>query len=165
MPAITNNQNFVVKNGIVVGANVLVANYNSSNVGINTGSPDAALTVNGTANVSGNAILGQNITVAGNGLFGNVTVGAGATNVILNTTSITLGAGFSVVNTTVQAVGNGTSNVMVNSTAISVGNAATNAERCLDCSIMPPTFPTSAESRPAFRRCLRNHKTRLVGIR
>ena len=66
------DKDFVVKNGLVVNTNVLVVN--GSNVGINTTTPDAVFTVNGTANVAGNTSLaGQELEVTANAtFFGNL---------------------------------------------------------------------------------------------
>jgi hypothetical protein len=71
------NSSFVVKNGIVVNTNVLVADSVNKRVGINTTTPDASLTVAGTANLQGNVIVsgGNTLTVAANSTFnGNVIV-------------------------------------------------------------------------------------------
>jgi len=71
------NSSFVVKNGIVVNTNVLVADSVNKRVGINTTSPDASLTVAGTANLQGNVVIsgGNTLTVAANTtLNGNVIV-------------------------------------------------------------------------------------------
>ena len=53
------NNSFVVKNGLVVNNNLLVAN--NGKVGVNTASPDAALTVVGSANVQGDFVATGNI--------------------------------------------------------------------------------------------------------
>ena len=68
------DKDFVVKNGLVVNSTVLVAN--GTKVGVNTASPDAALTVAGSANIQGNVVLGGNtLTVSANTTFnGNVVV-------------------------------------------------------------------------------------------
>ena len=59
------DKDFIVKNGLVVNTNVLVVN--GSNVGINTTTPSAVFTVNGTANVAGNAaFLGNTIQIGVN---------------------------------------------------------------------------------------------------
>ena len=57
------DKDFVVKNGLVVNSTVLVAN--GTKVGVNTASPDAALTVVGSANVSGNVVLSGNSILVG----------------------------------------------------------------------------------------------------
>jgi len=66
------DKDFVVKNGLVVNTSILVAN--GTKVGVNTASPDAALTVAGTANLQGNVSFTGNeiITVANSTFFGNV---------------------------------------------------------------------------------------------
>jgi cytoskeletal protein CcmA (bactofilin family) len=60
------DNDFVVKNGLVVNTNVLVVNGATNKVGVNTATPDAAFSVVGTANVSGNVTLSANLYVAGN---------------------------------------------------------------------------------------------------
>jgi hypothetical protein len=55
------DKDFVVKNGLVVNTNLLVANGDSNRVGINNANPDASLTVTGTANISGNVTLSGNV--------------------------------------------------------------------------------------------------------
>lgn len=52
------DKDFVVKNGLVVNSTVLVAN--GTKVGVNTASPDAALTVAGSANLQGNIVFTGN---------------------------------------------------------------------------------------------------------
>ena len=66
------DKDFVVKNGLVVNTSVLVAN--GTKVGVNTASPDAALTVAGTANLQGNvSFTGNEISTTANvTFFGNV---------------------------------------------------------------------------------------------
>lgn len=59
------DKDFVVKNGLSVNGSILVVNAGTKSVGINTSSPDANLTISGTANVSGN------LTVSGT-MFGNL---------------------------------------------------------------------------------------------
>lgn len=58
------DKDFVVKNGLVVNTNLIVANGDSNRVGINNSSPDATLTVTGTANISGNVTLSDTLKVA-----------------------------------------------------------------------------------------------------
>ena len=60
------DKDFVVKNGMIVNTNLLVANATNDRVGINTATPDATLTVAGTANVSGNVAFSSNFSVTGN---------------------------------------------------------------------------------------------------
>jgi hypothetical protein len=62
----------------------------NSNVGIGTQTPNAKLQVAGTANVSGNVALGQDLTVAGNTLIsGNLTVSG--TTTYINTATLNIG--------------------------------------------------------------------------
>ena len=49
------DKNFIVKNGFVVNNNLIWAN--NGQVGINTGSPDANVTIVGTSNVQGNSVV------------------------------------------------------------------------------------------------------------
>lgn len=64
------DKDFVVKNGLIVNTNLLVANGDTNRVGINNSSPDASLTVTGTANISGNVTLrGANLEVSSNANF------------------------------------------------------------------------------------------------
>jgi hypothetical protein len=70
------DKDFVVKNGLSVNGAVFVVNTGSNSVGVNTSSPDAALKVVGTANVTGNVTFSANLTVSGNvyaNLVGSVT--------------------------------------------------------------------------------------------
>ena len=67
-------KNFVVKNGLVVNTDLIVANGDSNRVGINNSTPDASLTVTGTANVSGNVTIGQKITAIDAVVSNNFTV-------------------------------------------------------------------------------------------
>lgn len=65
---------FFVRNGLVVNNYILFANSNSARVGINNSAPDASLTVTGTANVSGNVVLGgQTVHVGIANFSANVT--------------------------------------------------------------------------------------------
>ena len=67
-------KDFVVKNGLVVNTNLIVANGDSNRVGINNASPDATLTVTGTANVSGNVSFKQTTTTVDTVVSNNLTV-------------------------------------------------------------------------------------------
>jgi len=60
---------FFVRNGLVVNNNILVVNVSTSRVGINNVTPDASLSVTGTANVSANLWIGGIATFGGNTLF------------------------------------------------------------------------------------------------
>jgi hypothetical protein len=68
------DNSFVVKNGLIVNTNILVVNTSSNSVGIKTSSPDATLSVNGTANVS------SNLTVLGTVKFANAEIGSATIN-------------------------------------------------------------------------------------
>ena len=103
------DKNFVVKNGLVVNTDLIVANGESNRVGINNSAPDASLTVTGTANVSGNVALGSILAVTG-----NTTVGGAVT--VSNSASISGPV----------TVGNSTVNTVVNSGTINTGNVTAN---------------------------------------
>ena len=60
------DNDFVVKNGLVVNTSAFVVDGTNNKVGVNTASPDATFSVVGTANVSGNVALSSILTVAGN---------------------------------------------------------------------------------------------------
>jgi cytoskeletal protein CcmA (bactofilin family) len=60
------DKDFVVKNGLVVNTNSLVVDGTNNKVGVNTASPDATLSVVGTANISGNVTMSSNLNVTGN---------------------------------------------------------------------------------------------------
>lgn len=51
------DKDFVVKNGLVVNTSLIAANAAAGKVGIANATPDATLTVGGTANVQGNAVV------------------------------------------------------------------------------------------------------------
>lgn len=119
------DKDFVVKNGLVVNSTLIIANSDSSKVGINV-VPDATLTVGGAANVQGVA------TVTGNGVFnanvyvgnyanivGNANVGGtlGVTGVATFSVSAKVGANLEA-NSTAIFVGNTTVNTTVNSSSI-----------------------------------------------
>lgn len=82
--------NLVFSSNVIYGSNsfALVGNSTVANLGINTGSPDASLSVNGTANIAGNVHLGGVTsfnTLQSNGFFTTLTVAN--TNLGTNTTS------------------------------------------------------------------------------
>lgn len=56
---------------VIFDTNVLFVDATNNRVGITTLNPDAALTVGGTANVSGAVVLGSTLTVTGNASFSN----------------------------------------------------------------------------------------------
>jgi len=81
--AVSNNS-FNVKNGLTVNTSLLFAN--NGRVGINTASPDATLTVAGTANVQGNVAVTGTLSTTAN----VVTVNVYATTTTSNVVSLTL---------------------------------------------------------------------------
>jgi hypothetical protein len=99
---------------------VLVLSANGK-VGISNATPDATLTVTGTANVSGNTVIGGTLSVTGINASGNTTI-TGFLNVssygtfggTVNATALNIGANVSV-NTTTIAIGNSTANALLNS--------------------------------------------------
>jgi len=130
-------KDFVVKNGLIVNTSLIFANGDIARVGINNTSPDASLTVTGTANVSGNVTLSSNLTVVGTVvpgriLVGNTTINATQNSSLLqvsnstataNLTAVDLKIGTTTVNTTAVSVGVS----QLSSDRISVGNSTTNA--------------------------------------
>ena len=100
---------FKVKNGLVVNGSLIYASGGTTNVGINTTTPDASLAVIGTANVSGNVALGSALTVSGLTTVSNLNI----TNVInvasFNSTGLltTANVNSNVVNaSTINVTGN-----------------------------------------------------------
>lgn len=137
-------KDFVVKNGLVVNTNLIVADGDLNRVGINNTTPDATLSVTGTANVSGNITtlstirtanlaVGDNVVVNSTTMFvGNSTSNSTQTSEFLritnststaNLTSVDLKIGISTLNSTAFSIG---SDVSVNSSTIYVGNSTTN---------------------------------------
>jgi hypothetical protein len=111
---ITSNSTQFFSN-VIFDTNVLFVDAVNNRVGIVNSTPDAALTVSGTANVSGGVVLGSTLavnnalTVSNNGVFtGTVNASAGfnaGANVLLSTSDI--------------KVGNATVNTFINSSSIS----------------------------------------------
>ena len=83
---------FVVKNGLIVQANLIYAN--SGQVGVNTITPGANLDIVGTANVSGAVALANTIIVTGNATLSNTIVVTGNAT-FSNTIVVTGNATFS----------------------------------------------------------------------
>ena len=100
---------------VIFDTNVLFVDAFNNRVGIVNSTPDAALTISGTANVSGGVVLGSTLavnnalTVSNNGIFtGTVNASAGfnaGANVLLSTSDI--------------KVGNATVNSFINSSSFS----------------------------------------------
>lgn len=88
------DKDFVVKNGLVVDTSVLVVNSTSNKVGINNTSPDASLTITGTANVSGNVTLSGTLFV--NSVSANGSVGTAGQALLSNGTTAYWGSSGSV---------------------------------------------------------------------
>jgi len=97
----TTNNAFVVKNGLVVNGNLITAN--NGQVGINNASPDANVTITGTANVQGNAVI------TGTAATGNLTVTG-----FVNATTVNASANVITVNVYATTI-NATANVQTNS--------------------------------------------------
>lgn len=122
------DKDFVVKNGIVVNSSLIYAT--GGQVGINTTSLNSTLTVAGTANVSGNVALGNNLVVAGNSTLASV-LATTVNSTSINATTITT----STVNATSvnSATINATSTIVVggavtlNTTTLSIGGATVNS--------------------------------------
>lgn len=113
------DKDFIVKNGLVVNSSLIIANAASSRVGINQATPDATLTVGGTANVQGNAVITGTVNVTGNStVTGNANVGGNAyflTNIAVNANVLLSNAQL--------LIGNSTVNTTVNTTAMTIGNS------------------------------------------
>lgn len=135
------DKSFVVKNGLVVNTNLLFAN--NGKVGVNTASPDAALSVVGAANISGNVTVGGDLVVSGNLAYtatsftdliptSNATYNLGNTSyrwngVYANTLSLTGNVANLQVTGSLYALRlYAGANVQVNNQGISVGNASVN---------------------------------------
>jgi hypothetical protein len=109
---------------VIFDTNVLFVDATNNRVGIATLTPDAALTVSGTANVSGAVVLGSTLdvnsalTVSNNGVFtGTVNASAGfntGANVVVSTTLVRVG------NTTVNS--SITSSAIFTSGIVNAGN-------------------------------------------
>jgi hypothetical protein len=89
------DKDFVVKNGLVVNTSLILANTTSTRVGIANATPDATLTVGGTANVQGNAVvsgttrLNGNLTIATSaGIIANGSIGTSGQALISNGTTV-----------------------------------------------------------------------------
>lgn len=63
-----------------IGTSTLFVNPSALRVGINNTSPDASLTVTGTANISGNVVVSGNTTLTGAASLSNTLTTVGATN-------------------------------------------------------------------------------------
>jgi len=114
------DRDFVVKNGLVVNTNLIVANTSTNRIGILTTTPDAPLTVVGAANVQGNAVITGTANITGNStITGNANVGGNAYFL----TNINVNANVQLSNTQLL-IGNTTVNTTVNSTAINIGNTS-----------------------------------------
>jgi hypothetical protein len=135
------DKDFVVKNGLVVNTNLILANSSLFRVGIACSSPDAVLTVGGTANVqgvatvTGNVFFGANATVSSNlyvsnyaNVVGSANVGGtfGVTGAVTFAATANVGANIQI-STTRIFIGNSISSVFTNSSFISVGNSTVNS--------------------------------------
>lgn len=114
------DKDFVVKNGLVVNSTLIVAT--AGKVGINSSTPDATLTIAGTANVTGN------VFVTGNTVFSGV-VNSSALNVSGLATTGNLNSSVvnsSSLNVTGLATTGNLNTGIVNSTAINSTNVVAN---------------------------------------
>lgn len=112
--ALLPNSEFRVKNGLVVNTNLIWAN--NGQIGFNTASPDANVTIVGQANVQGNTAITLNLSIGGNTTIGNnATVGR----------TLAVGANASVNGSlTVNGAANIVSNANVGGTLGVYGNTA-----------------------------------------
>ena len=108
------DKSFNIKNGLTVNTNLIWAN--NGQVGFNTTTPNANVSVVGTANVSGNVAIGGNESVNGSlsviksGTFSNtisVTGNATFSNTLSVASNTTIG-GFANISGTLTALGNTT---------------------------------------------------------
>ena len=123
------DKDFVVKNGLVVNTSLIYANSSSGRVGIGNASPDATLTVTGSANVQGNVavtlgtILSNTLLVQGAAVVNNtLTVNGTATFTTAN-----VGANVQITSSQYY-VGNSTSNITVNSSIVAIGNGSVSSQ-------------------------------------
>jgi Chaperone of endosialidase len=122
------DKDFVVKNGLVVNTSLIYANSSTGRVGIGNASPDATLTVTGSANVQGNVavtlgtILSNTLLVQGASVVNNTLTVNGTANF----TTANVGANVQVT-TSQYFVGNSTSNTTVNSSVVAIGNSTVSA--------------------------------------
>jgi len=122
------DKDFVVKNGLVVNTSLIYANSSTVRVGIGNNTPDATLTVTGSANVQGN------VAITLGTLLSN-TLGVTGATTLSNTLSVTGAATFTTANvganvqitTSQYYIGNSTSNVTVNSSVVAIGNSSVSA--------------------------------------
>ena len=142
------NSTFVAKNGIIANGGLIYAVGGTTNVGINNTSPDAALTVTGTANVQGNVVItgtvnaGANVNVTGSltstinvntvSLYANVVnassniittnVYASFVNVTSNVTSNLFYSGTPSIYSAINSTSIGTTGIITAGGNVSVGN-------------------------------------------
>ena len=121
-------KDFVVKNGLVVNTDLIVADGDLNRVGINNSTPDATLTVTGTANVSGNVAIGANLTITDTVAVSRVLVGA---NVLANASTIFVGNSTvnSIQNSSIVQVTNSTSTANLTALDLKIGAAVVNSSQ------------------------------------
>ena len=119
------NSTFIAKNGIIANGSLIYAVGGTSNVGINNTSPDAALTVTGTANVQGNVVIVGTANSGNHYVTGYLTT---TTNVnTVNVYATTVNASANVITTNVYATTvNASSNVITTNVYATTVNASAN---------------------------------------
>jgi hypothetical protein len=129
---VAQDKEFIAKNGLIANGNMIVAKGGTGKVGIHTDTPDANVSIVGTANVSGDVALGSTTTMQVANVVTNLQVGGNTTvtgivNVasdIKTATQMLVGSNVAI-NTSVISVGNSTVNTTSNSTVIKVGGGST----------------------------------------
>jgi hypothetical protein len=109
---------FKVKNGLVVNTNLIFAN--NGQVGINNTTPDANLTITGTANISGNTTVGSRLVV------GNSTVNASINSTVLTISSANISGDVQITGA-LTVTGGVTSVAVATGAIIADGNSTVNA--------------------------------------
>jgi hypothetical protein len=124
----TTNNAFVVKNGLVVNGNLITAN--NGQVGINNSSPDANVTITGTANVQGNVTITTTLTTPNvYATFVNATANVTAPLHYGNVIATYVNASSNVITTNVYATTvNASSNVVTTNVYATTVNATANVQ-------------------------------------
>lgn len=128
------NIDFVVKNGLVVNTNLIFAE--AGQVGINTLTPDANLTVVGNTSVYGNQVIKQNLEVDG-----SVNVGSQisvSNSLFITNTAVTVGA--------TTLTGSLLQTPAINATAATLGSAAISGNAVVDGTLSFPSGTSIGET-------------------
>ena len=140
----------------------IISGFNGK-IGIANLAPDATLSITGTANVSGNVVIGGVATVTGNVTLGSSAffVGNGVSITTVNATSVTTGTlpdarlSSAIVNTTaaftITGVHTYSANLAMNSTAILTGNTSVVGMRLLNAAETVNVSATAATGTITYR--------------